>query len=120
MVKATVSQYKRRKSYFRKYEHDHHKIRSDRVKRWYHRKKMEIFVLLGCKCIRCGESDWRCLQIDHVKGGGQKERKRFSCYFLYLNFVLKQIQSGSKDYQLLCANCNWKKRYEGSGEVNQW
>jgi hypothetical protein len=26
--------------------------------------------------------------------------------------ILREIKAGSKDYQLLCANCNWIKKYE--------
>lgn len=30
--------------------------------------------------------------------------------YLYFKQVLKDIQNGSENYQLLCANCNWLKR----------
>ena len=75
--------------------------------------KQEIFELLGNKCANCGFNDVDCLQIDHVNGGGNQERKRFRRHQeQYLTHVLKQIQNGSKDYQLLCANCNIKKEKE--------
>ena len=75
--------------------------------------KIEIYRLLGNKCIRCGFSDVRALQIDHVHGGGNRKRKeRKSDYLAYYRYILKQIKLGSKDYQLLCANCNWIKRWE--------
>jgi hypothetical protein len=111
-METQVSQYSQRRQYFRKYEHDNHKIRSDRVKKWYHKKRGELYTLLGGKCAHCGFSDIRVLQIDHVNGGGQKERKSFSCYYLFLCHVLEKVKNGSKDYQLLCANCNWIKRWE--------
>lgn len=71
-----------------------------------------LFQLLGGKCLRCGETDWRCLQIDHVNGGGSKEKKACSSSRAYLRAVFKKIRAGSKEYQLLCANCNWRKLYE--------
>ena len=87
--------------------------------------KEEIITLLGSKCanpfnLNHGDfiNDKRLLQIDHVKGGGRKEIKRFKNHTLYLMFVLKQIKSGSKDYQLLCANCNWIKRIENNEKGN--
>jgi hypothetical protein len=81
---------------------------------------MEIFNLLGNKCINpynLPHPDWcndpRCLQIDHINGGGCKHLKRLhgDRGKLYRE-ILKEIKVGSKDYQLLCANCNWLKRYK--------
>lgn len=78
--------------------------------------KTEIFHLLGDKCsnsnclIPNGCTDIRCLQIDHVNGNGSKEKRRKGGE-MYYRIVLKEIKAGSKDYQLLCANCNWIKRY---------
>ena len=86
-----------------------------------HKHRMEILHLLSDKCsnpncaVVGGMTDWRALQIDHVNGGGNEERKHFqnSCTNYY-NYVLEQIKAGSKDYQLLCANCNWIKRHKNN------
>ena len=77
--------------------------------------KLEIFGLLGNKCCKCGFSDLRILQIDHVNGGGYKERKglNYSSRNLY-RFILTKIKQGSKDYQLMCPNCNWIKKVENN------
>jgi len=94
-----------------KYRKEHPEARTESI--W--RKKKRIFDLLGGKCYSCGESDWRCLQIDHVNGGGNQQKKRLhSANEKYYNFILKELQFGSKNYQLLCANCNWKKFYENN------
>jgi hypothetical protein len=85
---------------------------------WKDKVKKEIFELLGDKCSnpKClvpgGCKDPRCLQIDHVNGNGKKDRIRFGATIQYYRYILKEIQRGSKDYQLLCANCNWIKRVE--------
>ena len=87
------------------------------VKEYKERLRQKIFDLLGIKCVVCGESDWRCLQIDHVHGGGNEERKKL-CHGThgsnqtYYREILKKIKDGSKDYKLLCANCNWIKKFE--------
>jgi len=78
----------------------------------YKKIKNEIFDLLGGKCVVCGFSDRRILQIDHVHGGGKKEYRSFGFGLVFLLVVLKKIQDGSKDYQLLCPNHNWLKRVE--------
>jgi hypothetical protein len=80
----------------------------------------EIKTLLGNKCanhncpIPRETMDIRLLQIDHVNGGGCKEAKKFPNRASQNKFILQQIKSGSKDYQLLCVYCNWKKRIENN------
>jgi hypothetical protein len=76
---------------------------------WYHNKRMEAFEKLGGKCCECGESDWTCLQIDHIHGGGVQHHKKVQSYGIIIA-VLTDPDAKSK-YQLLCANCNWKKRF---------
>jgi hypothetical protein len=80
------------------------------------RTRAEILTLLGGKCVKCGFSDIRALQIDHVNGGGVKHYKGRSSSIRYNKDILDEIKEGSGKYQLLCANCNWIKRYE-NGEV---
>ncbi len=79
---------------------------------YYQKLRREVLKKLGNKCIQCGFSDWRALQIDHVNGGGTKEKKEIKR--TYHLFVLEEIKKGSNKYQLLCANCNWIKRYENN------
>ena len=74
------------------------------------RRKAQIHSLLGGKCKHCGEKDSRVLQIDHVYGDGAQERREgLTRMQLYRN-----IEKRTKRYQLLCANCNWKKREKDS------
>lgn len=35
----------------------------------------EVYTILGDSCVRCGFSDKRALQVDHINGGGLQERK---------------------------------------------
>lgn len=75
---------------------------------WRYSKRKEILELLGGKCCRCGFDDVRALQVDHVNGGGHQERKITTS----VNKLFKDIKKIPEKYQLLCANCNWIKRYE--------
>lgn len=84
------------------------------------RLKDKVFQKLGNRCNNpaCqwlnadgsrGCIDRRCLQIDHVFGNGSKDRKRDNfCHGTLLRRVLKDEEGL---YQLLCANCNWIKRF---------
>src|SRR5487761_1158780 len=85
--------------------------------------KLKAFSVLGNICCKCGVSDIRCLQLDHIYGGGTKERiisningkvintkaDRTVCYY---RWILKNPVLAKEKFQLLCANCNWIKRYE--------
>jgi hypothetical protein len=77
--------------------------------------KKELFTILGNKCNNCGFNDIRILQIDHVNSDGAKERKFLKCHsgsIEYFKMILEKVKQGSKDYQLLCPNCNWIKKVE--------
>jgi hypothetical protein len=91
----------------------------ERNKKMIRKRRQEVFELLGNKCANpfnlphpdwC--NDWRCLQIDHVNGGGVRELRGHKNRYSFYGMVIREIKAGSKEYQLLCANCNWIKRYE--------
>lgn len=73
--------------------------------------RANVLEILGLKCCKCGFEDIRALQIDHVNGGGHKERSNFSGRSYY-KLILGKVLQGSREYQILCANCNWIKRSE--------
>lgn len=75
--------------------------------------RFKLLSVLGNKCVQCGFSDYRALQIDHINGNGAQERKNHngslrSKYFL--NEAELDFEKFLSRYQLLCANCNWIKR----------
>ena len=90
----------RRNSGVRDEEHRKAKISRDALRN-------EVFDKLGHKCSRCGFDDKRALQVDHINGGGEKDRQRFS-QTTFLQYVLANPEL----FQILCANCNWIKRHE--------
>jgi len=95
----------------KRYWSDPEKFRKQR-RQWHHKVRFQIIDLLGGKCVVCGFSDWRALQVDHIKGGGYKERVQGHTPSALLKDIIKSIKNNKKKYQLLCANCNWIKRYE--------
>jgi hypothetical protein len=68
-----------------------------------------IISKLGGKCIRCGFSDWRALQFDHIDSKNKQERSSGD-----YGYLKKIVDSNAEGFQLLCANCNWIKRFEES------
>lgn len=92
------------------YQKDNPEKVNANFRKWYSELRAKVMELLGGnppKCVRCGFSDVRCLQIDHINGGGSEQRRHLGSVAI-LNYVLKH----PKEFQLLCANCQWKKRYE--------
>lgn len=71
--------------------------------------RTRVIAKLGGVCKRCGFSDIRALQIDHVNGGGKKEISGSSSVHSYYSNILN---GDGNSYQVLCANCNWIKRSE--------
>lgn len=83
-----------------------YRSRANRNCRLYNaRLRRDVIKLLGGTCKICGDNDQRVLQVDHIDGGGARERQTHSMTQLY-----RKILSDATGYQLLCANCNWRKR----------
>lgn len=79
--------------------------------------RREILALLGgAKCVHCGyDKDWRALQIDHCNGGGKHDSKTSggnANLWSFRRWLQKYPEKWIGIYQVLCANCNWIKRFE--------
>jgi len=71
--------------------------------------KNRALMFMGGRCEHCGNNDSRVLQFDHVKGGGRTELLSGSRNSTQrARAVFRQPSK----YQLLCANCNWIKKFE--------
>jgi hypothetical protein len=90
------------------------------MRNWLREKREAALARLGGKCVRCGFSDPRALQFDHVRGDGTLDQKNAPngrtgrTRRVQLGTTYKRIADGKDDgrYQILCANCNWIKRAE--------
>ena len=71
------------------------------------RIRAEAHFIMGVHCSKCRYAG-KAVQIDHIHGNINKEGTRQVCG--------KIIKGETEEYQLLCANCNWEKRY-ALGEV---
>jgi hypothetical protein len=73
-------------------------------------ERLRAIAIYGGACSRCGFTDERALQFDHIKGGGSSVARNST----YWRRII--VAHGSGVYDLLCANCNWIKKRE-NGEV---
>ena len=74
----------------------------------YRALKSRALATLGGVCVRCGFTDERALQIDHIDGCGVVERVRTDVRTIYF----RVSRGETAGFQILCANCNWIKRVE--------
>lgn len=76
--------------------------------------RSNLLKAYGGECLKCGYSDPRALQIDHITGGGRRgqsdRRKDGINAVTFMKHLMQEMGSGL--YHLLCANCNWIKRHE--------
>lgn len=87
------------------------------VSRSIHYARIAAVGKLGGKCKRCGFEDMRALQIDHILGRGNEDRRnKMVGYKLYLEIIRNPL--AKEKYQILCANCNWIKKYENKETLN--
>ena len=72
-----------------------------------YRRRIEVLLALGPKCVDCGYIDIRALEIDHIYNNGAEHRKagRGTTYY-------KSMLDNLDEYQVLCSNCNQIKRHE--------
>jgi len=74
--------------------------------------RLQAIEHLGAKCRNCGTVDPRVLQIDHIDGGGTKRRREGVTPTSEYRRILDSSEGWNDEFQVLCANCNWIKRYE--------
>ena len=85
--------------------------RKEWQKKYIRKLRRLVLKKLGGKCIKCGFSNYKALQVDHIKGGGCKERREKTFKGEFNKYVLQSFIKKENKYQLLCANCNWIKKF---------
>ena len=82
-------------------------------KAYYIKIKKELMEYLGgIKCSKCGFTDIRALQFDHIKGNGKQDRLIHKSHTTLALYYYKKPELAKQEIQVLCANCNWIKRFE--------
>ena len=66
-------------------------------------RKLEIIKKLGGKCVKCSNSDIRCLDINHIDRNKKKRPKNKTYTWQYR---LKEWSANMDNLELLCANCH--------------
>ncbi len=82
----------------------------------YYRLRITLLITYGNQCQNCGITDIRVLVLDHINGGGEKERKTVSMMKAYR---LALLPENHHKYQLLCHNCNHLKRIRNCEDIRK-
>lgn len=85
--------------------------------RWYKwqsrmNARAEVHAIFGSRCARCGNDDWRVLELDHVAGGGNADRVSGRIDKAYSRPMIEFARANRQLFQLLCANCHRIKTWE--------
>lgn len=87
--------------------------RRHKDRRMSYELREKVFAKLGSHCVKCGFSDKRALQVDHVYNDGYIDRKKNGWSDMKIRYRTILADTEGK-YQILCANCNWIKKCEES------
>lgn len=93
------------------------KWNKNNVKKCHDNQRLKLIQILGSKCsnpnclVPNGCNDVRCLQIDHINGNGNRDRRIMGGTIALVRYYLKNLDEAKNDLQILCANCNWIKRF---------
>ncbi len=70
--------------------------------------KREILTAYGGECACCGEADFTFLVIDHIGGGGRKQRdEEFNGFGGACSYRWLRREGFPSGFRVLCHNCNW-------------
>lgn len=76
------------------------------------RRRLRVLEGYGNCCACCGDRTLQFLALDHVDGGGYRQRKTgWGSYHCYIDAERRGFPS---DYQVLCHNCNLAKGFYGA------
>lgn len=75
----------------------------ERRKQQYVDLRKQALAGYGNKCACCGEQRFEFLAIDHVNGGGRKERETKSTQQIARKIINNNFPP---EYRVLCHNCN--------------
>lgn len=85
------------------YQQENRQDYNRRHREYREKLRLECYDILGNSCA-CGETDVVVFQIDHINDNGVEDRQ------LAPHQLLLKVRDKPEEYQILCANCNWRKR----------
>jgi hypothetical protein len=89
----------------------HKRERNASAHDWHQGLRAAAIAHYGNVCACCCESTYEFLCIDHINGGGNKQRKQLGCSRNFYSWLRKN--SYPEGFRTLCHNCNQSIGYNG-------
>lgn len=111
-VKYAKKHYLKHKEKYNKQSREWHQKNKTRMNEFgrKHRRKRKVEILEhygGVQCFICGVDDIEVLTLDHVAGGGTKQRRKFKDGHATYRWIINNNYPDG--FRVLCRNCNWKE-----------
>ena len=97
-----------------KWKLKHHSPNSEKNKKLYSELKQKAHQILGgniCTNSKCNFNDPRAMEIEHIDGGGKKDRGQFNRSNEFYQDIVDNPQKAREKLQMMCSNCNHIKQY---------
>lgn len=93
---------------------DRKRVAASKLRREIKREVLGHYAGGDPKCVCCGETILEFLTIDHLNGGGSRQREQLNCRRNTISFFRWLRKNGyPSGYQTLCMNCNSAKSWWG-------
>jgi hypothetical protein len=95
-----------------KYHQEHKEERQKWYAKYYQKIRLEVLAKVdpAMKCAKCGCDDTRFLEVNHIRGGGAKERNSYKKdghdFGNNMILLIHNGKRGIEDLNLLCRACN--------------
>ena len=89
----------------------HKEKRNANAHDWHQYLRAAAIEHYGKACACCGESTYEFLCIDHINGGGNRQRKQLGCSRNFYSWLRRN--GYPKGFRTLCHNCNQSIGYNG-------
>lgn len=83
--------------------------KSPKTRKRHHQIKLDVLAHYGSKCVCCAEANSTFLQIDHINDDGNVHRKNDTTARAIWTWLKRH--NFPPGFQVLCANCNYAKRF---------
>lgn len=93
----------------------------ERAKQNRRQDAAEMWAAYGGECVCCGEKEPRFFELDHIHGGGYKEKgpRGGRRHDSVANWRKNRVADRSR-FQILCSNCNLAKQRHGYCPHMEW
>ena len=98
-------------AYMRRYRKTHPKYKPVRIDYKKRLREKAIQRLGGPICANCGCTINKILEINHIKGKGRQERKKYQNYHSFFRDIINE-KVNIRDFNTLCRVCNAKHYVE--------